>query len=103
MTMIRPANSTLNPTQGSDLDVVCSFVDSDGEPFDLTDWNVSTYDVTTGYTATATKISDLGGTVRLLVQWSESYVVGETYDVRIRLDDGQGVEQATNIITVIYQ
>ena len=103
MTMIRPANSTLNPTRGSDLDVVCSFVDASNNPFDLTDYTVSTYAVTTGYTATATKISDLGGTVRLLVQWSEDYIVGETYEVRIRLDDGSGVEYATNIITVVYQ
>jgi hypothetical protein len=103
MTMIRPANSTLNPTRGSDLDVVCAFVDSSNNPFDLTDYTVATYAVTTGYTATATKISDLGGTVRLVVEWSEDYIVGETYEVRIRLDDGSGVEYATNIITVIYQ
>jgi hypothetical protein len=103
MTMIRPANSTLNPTRGSDLDVVCSFVDASNNPFDLTDYTVSIYAATTGYAATATKLSNLGGTVRLLVQWSESYVVGENYELRIQLDDGLGVEYATNIITVVYQ
>ena len=107
MTMIRPANSTLNPTQGSDLDVVCSFVDSDGNPFELFGWTVSAYDVSPALTTptnlvTVTTTDEIEGKVHVRIEWDDRLEVGVGYQMRLRLQDAPE-DQATNIIGVQYQ
>lgn len=103
--MSRARALTLRPNRGSDFTSVCEFVRSDGEPFPLDDWTLEVFEpdaVLVGL-VTFTKLNSAGGTARLRIEWSNTLLTNTQYNFRLRWLDGEGEEQATQQVTVIYQ
>ena len=100
------ADSTFHVNRGSDLSFSYAHPGGDGGNADLTGWTVSIFEPSPfiADAITATLVDPVNGLIQVRVEWeliSNSKV--EEHSFRVRIDDGAGEQQSTNLLKVRYQ